>query len=134
MDQKIINNEFSVSGQIHIDDIDYLKKQGVKTIICNRPDNEDPGQPEAEHIKQAAIEAGIEFYFMPVVSGQLTENHGEEFSDLLNSSPKPIHAYCRSGTRCSILWTLSEFIAGKDKASVLEKTAAAGYDLSKMFI
>jgi len=133
MERKIINKTISVSGQINIDDVTQLQNEGVKTIICNRPDHEDPGQLEVDKVKVAVESAGLNFYFMPVVSGQMNEAQGEQFSRILDEAPKPIHAYCRSGTRCSILWAMSELLAGKDKDKVLKTTAQAGYDLSKMF-
>lgn len=131
MERKIINDSFSVSGQIGIEDVPQLKAQGIKTIICNRPDNEDAGQVEADKIKAAAEKNGVEFHFMPVISGQVAQEQGEEFARIVEAAAKPIHAYCRSGTRCTILWAISQLLAGKDKNSIVESAASAGYDLSK---
>jgi sulfide:quinone oxidoreductase len=133
MDIKTINEELSVSGQLSIDDIDKLKQAGVKSIICNRPDNEDPGQLSYQSIEQIAKEKGLEFRFMPVVSGQVSVENGIEFGELTKNLPKPVHAYCRSGTRCTTLWAISQLKSGVDKDVVLSQAAKAGYDLSKVF-
>jgi sulfide:quinone oxidoreductase len=131
MERKKITDNFSVSSQLSLEDIAFLKTEGIKTIICNRPDGEDPGQLEHDKIAQEAIENGMEFHFMPVISGQMTPQDGDNFSKLIDNAPQPIHAYCRTGTRCSILWSLSELKSGTPRETVLQKTAQAGYDLSK---
>ena len=131
MERKKITDDFSVSSQLSLEDIAFLKGEGVKTIICNRPDGEDPGQLEHDKIEQEAIKNGLEFHFMPVISGQMTPQDGDNFSTLIHNAPQPIHAYCRTGTRCSILWSLSELKSGTPRETILQKTAQAGYDLSK---
>ncbi len=133
MERKIITDSFSVSGQITVDDIAQLKEEGIKTIICNRPDNEDADQPEVEKIKAAAEQAEIQFYFLPVISGQITTEQGEKMSACLEQAPQPIHAYCRSGTRCTILWAITQLMAGEEKQAVIAQAANAGYDLSRTF-
>lgn len=131
MDRKRISDTLSVSSQISLEDVTSLKNEGIKTIICNRPDGEDPGQLTQESIHQESLKNGIEFHFMPVLSGKVSTNDGDDFYNIINNAPTPIHAYCRSGTRCSILWALSELKAGAARDSVLEQAAKAGYDLSK---
>jgi len=133
VERKFINDNFSVSGQIALTDIADLKSQGIKTLICNRPDSEDVSQLEADVVKFAAEKEGLEFFFIPVVSGQITQAQSEEFARVIERAPKPIHAYCRSGTRCTILWALTQLLAGQDKQTILETTAKAGYDLSNTF-
>lgn len=131
MEAKTITNDLSVSGQITVDDVTQLKQAGTKSIICNRPDHEDLGQPEFAAIAAAAGEQGLEIRFMPVVSSQLTGEKGAEFARLTAELPKPVHAYCRSGTRCTILWALAELNADADREQVIRRAAGAGYDLSK---
>jgi sulfide:quinone oxidoreductase len=131
MDKKIIHENLTVSGQITTEDVANLKAQGVKSIICNRPDSEDQGQPDSDVIAQAAKDNGLEFIFMPVISGKVTPENGVEFGEKIKSLPEPIHAYCRSGTRCTTLWALSELDQGKDRQHVLEQALKAGYNLSK---
>lgn len=131
MDKKNINDELSVSGQLTITDLQKLQEQGVKSIICNRPDNEEVGQATFSDIAKSARELGFEVKFQPVISGHLSHKDAVEFGEIVDELPKPIHAYCRSGTRCTILWALSELSQGKNRSSVLQQAANAGYDLSK---
>ena len=131
MDKKIINDALSVSGQISLDDIHALKNSGVKSIVCNRPDNEDPGQLSHSDIEAMATENGLSFHFMPVISGQVSIADGEAFGDLLDSLVQPTHAYCRSGTRCTTLWAIAELKKGVDREEIIKRAASAGYDLSK---
>ena len=42
----------------------------------------------------------------------------------------PVLAYCASGTRCSVIWALGEAMTGTNINYILEKTSAAGYNLS----
>jgi sulfide:quinone oxidoreductase len=132
MDAKQLNSYLTVSGQITLVDITQLKNNGVKSIICNRPDNEDLGQIEHEIIAKKAKQEGIVFYFMPVVSGRVTLDDSKQFASLLTEAPHPIHAYCRSGTRCTSLWAIAEINAGNNREHVLQQAAQAGYDLSKI--
>ena len=53
----------------------------------------------------------------------------DEFRVALEEMPKPILAYCRSGTRCTMLWSITRFEdLGADE--ILRATAKAGYDMS----
>ena len=46
MDIRTINDEYAVTAQISLDDLSQIKAQGFKSIVCHRPDAEDPGQPD----------------------------------------------------------------------------------------
>jgi uncharacterized protein (TIGR01244 family) len=105
MDIRQISPDYSVSPQIFPGDIAALKAAGFKSIICNRPDNEDPGQPPAADIQAAAETAGLDFRHVPVVSGQMTAQDVEDHARALEELPGPVFAYCRSGTRSTNLFT-----------------------------
>ena len=47
----------------------------------------------------------------------------------MREMPKPILAYCRSGTRCTMLWSISE-IDEREADDILRLTGNAGYDMS----
>lgn len=131
MEQKKLDSEITVSGQISLEDLQQLHASGVKTIICNRFDHEDRGQADFQVIANAAKELGMDAYFMPVASGRVTEENGEQFGKLLDQAQKPVHAYCRSGMRCATLWALSELKRGVDRETLIKKTAEAGYNVLK---
>ena len=69
-DIKHITPDFAVSPQISTTQLPQLKAAGFTTVICNRPDHEDAGQPTFAEIKAAAEAAGIEAYHIPIVPGQ----------------------------------------------------------------
>ena len=128
---KIID-DYVVSDQITEEDIEQLKEAGFKTIFCNRPDNEEQKQVTVISIQDKAIESGLNFIHQPVIGGQIAQNDIDQFSDHYDNAQKPIFAYCRTGTRSSMLWALSE--SGKRPIDeILQLTSAAGYSLGHLF-
>jgi uncharacterized protein (TIGR01244 family) len=106
MEYREISEDYSVSGQILPEDIAAVKAAGFNSVICNRPDNEQPGQPSADSVKKAAEAAGLEFRYIPVISGQITEQNVAEQAAALEGLKGPVFAYCRSGARCTNLYAL----------------------------
>jgi uncharacterized protein (TIGR01244 family) len=104
MDVRQITESYSVSPQVTPDEIAAIKAAGFKTVICNRPDNEQPGQPSHDAIKAAVEAAGLTFRYIPVVSGQMTMENVEDQAAALDEVEGPVLAYCRSGTRCTNLY------------------------------
>lgn len=105
MEIRRVNDDFSVTGQIGPDAVADIAAAGFKSIVCNRPDTEDGSIPH-DSVKAAARAAGIEFRFLPVVSGAISDAEVEQMSTLLNSLPTPVLAYCRSGGRCINLYSM----------------------------
>ena len=103
MQYRQITEDYAVSPQITVEDVKLVKEAGFKSVICNRPDNEDPGQPTAEEIREAVEAAGLVFRWVPVISGQMTPRNVEDQASALDEIPAPVLAYCRSGTRCTNL-------------------------------
>jgi len=104
MDVRQITESYSVSPQVTPDEIAAIKAAGFKTVICNRPDGEQPGQPSHDAIKAAVEAAGLTFRYIPVVSGQMTVENIEDQAAALDEVEGPVLAYCRSGTRCTNLY------------------------------
>ncbi|KJE35133.1 NAD(FAD)-dependent dehydrogenase [Thalassospira sp. HJ] len=128
METKTISNGFSVSPQIVADDVKEIAKLGFRSIVCNRPDGEGADQPTFEEISNAAKEAGLEIRYQPIVSGKVSDDDARDFGRLFEELPKPVFAYCRTGTRSTTLWSLSQ--AGHlDTSEILRATKAAGYDM-----
>jgi len=124
MDLKKLSDELSVSPQIMPVDIDALKEAGFRSIICNRPDGEAAGQPSARELETAASARGLEFVHLPVVSGKISDDDAVNFERLLKNLPKPILAYCRTGTRSESLWCLATLY--HDHGSMRRATNAFG--------
>ncbi|MFW7354639.1 MAG: TIGR01244 family sulfur transferase [Brucella sp.] len=131
MDIRKINDSISVSPQIKLDDAHELAQLGFKSIISDRPDGEEDGQPKADMVCMAAEGAGLEFRYIPVVAANISDRDVALFSEAMKDLPKPVLAFCRSGTRAATLWVLSQAPSiGGDAA--LAATKAAGYDLSQL--
>lgn len=130
MPAKAITSTFFVSDQINPQDVIALSQHGFKSIICNRPDNEGADQPNFPEIVAAAKAAGIETAYLPVVVGNVTDSDVQTFGTLLDQLPKPVLAYCRSGTRAATLWSLSEGKRGRPLADIIAATKTAGYDMT----
>lgn len=128
---KRLSDDLTVSPQVPLEGLPAIAEAGFKTIICNRPDQEDPGQPSFDEIRAKANECGLEAVFMPVVSGNVQEADADAFADILSKAAKPVFAYCRTGTRCTILWSLAN--AGKMLTQeIVNAAASAGYDMSAL--
>ena len=94
------NPNFGTAGQIEPSDVAQIAKQGYKSIINNRPDGEErPDQPSNASIAAIAKEYGLEYAYLPVVSGAITSEQVVEMAKLLKAMPQPILAFCRSGAR-----------------------------------
>lgn len=124
-----LSESVSVAGQISPADLQAIAEAGFKSIVCNRPDGESPGQFSSQDIATAARQAGLTMAYLPVVTGRVSPQDGREFGDLLNQLPGPVLAYCRSGLRSATLWALSQ--AGSRPWPELVRCAAqAGFNLS----
>jgi len=129
MEFKQITPFLSVSAQLGVGDIGIAAAHGFKSIVNNRPDGESDDQPEAAAIEQAAIANGLAYRHIPVVSGKVADDDVEAFAAALGELKGPVLAFCRTGTRSSTLWALSEAWHLEPDA-ILAATPAAGYDLS----
>ena len=125
----VLDKAISVSDQLVATDLKALAEQGVKSVFCHRPDGEGADQPNFEEIAKAAKKLGIETYYLPVVSGKISDQDVADFSKAYTESAKPVLAYCRSGMRAASLWALSE-APKQGLPAVLAAGKAAGYDLS----
>ncbi len=130
MELKKINDQVSVSPQITIEDMVAIKDAGFKTIINNRPDGEAPDQPSSAQVKAAALAQGLKFVEIPMGREGVSPEMVAQTRDAL-ADGNPVLAYCRSGTRSTTLWALSQ--AGDlDAQDIISAAANAGYDVSHL--
>jgi uncharacterized protein (TIGR01244 family) len=120
---------FAASPQISLTDVETAAKEGFTAIICNRPDNEDGGQLSAADIAAACEVHGLSFTHIPVVGG-MSDAQVDMMGSAIERSIGPVLAYCRSGTRSTNIWALSQAANGEDGDALVEAAACAGYDLS----
>jgi uncharacterized protein (TIGR01244 family) len=112
MDIRQVTDDYAVSAQIAADDIKAIKEAGYRSIICNRPDDEQPGQPSAADIAVAAEAADLIFRHIPFVSGQMTEEDVQKMVEALDEIPGPVFAYCRSGARSTNIYMAAKQAKG----------------------
>lgn len=129
MDLKKITEKTAVSPQITPQDIAAIKEAGFRAIICNRPDGEGADQPSFEEIEATAKKVGLEAAYVPVTSGKVRDEDVESFGAALKDLPRPVLAYCRTGTRSATLWSLHES-KKRPMHEILAATKAAGYDMN----
>ena len=128
---KQLTTELSVGAQLEVDEIPELATRGFKSIIGNRPDNEGPDQPRWEELEFVARSHGLQARHIPVIPGQLGPDEVQAFRDALVELPKPIAAFCKTGTRSTMLWALVN-PDGLSQEQRVQTAAEQGYDISAL--
>ncbi|HSG55831.1 MAG TPA: TIGR01244 family sulfur transferase, partial [Paracoccaceae bacterium] len=105
---KTISADFSVSGQLTLEDLRAAAAQGFKSIISNRPDGEDADQPSAAVMRDQAEALGMAFRHLPVIPGAITDADAAAMGAALAQMPGPVLAFCRSGARAEKLWNMAQ--------------------------
>lgn len=124
----ILSPNLSALPQPAVEAIGDLADRGYRSIISNRPDGEAPDQPTWTDLKAAALARGMEAVHIPVVASQIDEADIRAFHDALERLPKPIAAFCRTGTRSTLLWALTNE-ASLTVDERMKIAAKEGYDL-----
>lgn len=131
MDLRRINDHVSVAPQISPGDVAAIKAAGFTTIVNNRPDGEAPDQPSSAEIRTAAEAAGLGYHEIPLGRDGISPNLVEDTQKVLEGSTGPVLCFCRSGTRSTTLWALSQ--AGRLPATeIIAAAGQAGYDVSHL--
>ncbi|MBB4076872.1 uncharacterized protein (TIGR01244 family) [Bartonella fuyuanensis] len=107
MNLQKIEPDIFISAQISIENIKTLAEAGFKTIICNRPDYEEPDQPNFSSIKTVANEYGIKVYHIPISPPTIKKSDVETMQTILKTAALPLLAYCHHGTRSLHLYRLA---------------------------
>ena len=121
---------FSVTGRLDRADIEALADAGVRTIINNRPDGEDPGQLPAAEARKLAEAKGIAYHHIPITAASLSRGDVDAFAATLRAAAGPIVAHCRSGTRSTLLWALMRLRDGVDPLTLVAEAASHGVDIA----
>ncbi len=100
---KQLNEQFSVSDQITVDDIAEIASHGADIVMCNRPDDEEPNQPKYADIKKAVEAHGMEAELLDFSSYHIDDVHRDMLMPFIKTGKK-IHLYCRTGSRSTRLW------------------------------
>jgi uncharacterized protein (TIGR01244 family) len=121
---------FWVSPQISLADVADARDQGFTLIVNNRPDGEATDQVNGAEIEQAARAAGLDYLAIPVTPAGFSEGQVSALVAALDQARGPVLAYCRSGTRSTLLWSLAQAQQGRDPAAIAFEAASAGYDVA----
>lgn len=111
-DIREIDNEYSVTGQIAVEDVETIKTLGFKSMVCHRPDGEEPGQTPFEVIAARAAELGIEVAYVPIGPMGVDAVAVAGMVDALDELPRPMLGYCRSGARSTAIYQKTHHMRG----------------------
>lgn len=125
-----VTNDLMVSPQIGLDAVAEAKALGVTLIINNRPEGESEDQVPGADIEAAAHVAGLEYVAIPITHSGFSQPQVEAMVAALQGAQGKVLAYCRSGTRSTLLWALAESAQGGDPDSLTNMAAKAGYDVA----
>ncbi len=127
---RTLTPDILVAPQICPDDIAKAAQLGVKLVINNRPEDESDDQTPGDEIEAAARAAGLDYVAIPITHAGFSEPQVAAMADALEGAEGPVLAYCRSGTRSTLLWALAEASQGGDPDALTNMAAKAGYDVS----
>lgn len=129
-DIRKVTETFSVAPQIGVEELAEVARAGFGLVINNRPDGEQPGQPTSAEMAAAAEAAGMDYLHVPVRGGP-TADQVEAVAEAVADAKGPVLAFCRSGTRSIVTWSLGQVVKGvRSREALVRLGAGAGYDLS----
>jgi uncharacterized protein (TIGR01244 family) len=129
-DFRRVTDDFSTAPQISVADVAEAARLGFTTIINNRPDGEDPDAPQSADIAAAAKAAGLNYVHIPVRGGP-GPAEVEAMKAAIDQAEGPVLAFCRSGTRSIVTWSIGQATSGAmSRGELTDLGRAAGYDLS----
>lgn len=117
-----------VSGQIAPKDVAGLAEQGITVLVNNRPDFEEPGQPLAADIEEAAAQAGITYHFVPIIRGIGPADVEEMQKAWREAKGGKLLAFCGSGRRSAFVCALAHRDEGASPHEVQQRLLEAGFD------
>ena len=108
-----LSPDFCVASQLDPAAMASAAQAGFKSVINNRPDFEGgDSQPTSARVEAAARAAGLAYAWLPVSPAFQSAEEIAKFSELLATLPKPILAFCRSGTRSGKLFAAATATRG----------------------
>lgn len=125
-----------IAPQLQEGDLDAVRELGIRTLVCNRPDGEDPAQqPDFADISAKLADSGIQqFVHLPTTMPAINAELLAQFKQAVSPENAPVLAYCRTGTRSSLLWAMNQAAQGASAdALIAQVQAATGIDLSAQY-
>ena len=81
-----LGSGLSVTGRLDRADIEALARSGVRTIVNNRPDGEDPGQLPAAEARRIAEAHGLAYHHIPITAATLSRADVDAFAEALRTA------------------------------------------------
>lgn len=106
-----LDPRFSVSPQLRPDELALVLKAGFRTIVNNRPDGEEAGQPTSDQLRSEARRLGIDYVHIPIMPGRMTDADVRALNQLLAGAKGRVLGFCRTGARSTRLWERSRELA-----------------------
>lgn len=128
-DFRTLSETFIASPQITTGDIAEAKELGVTLVINNRPDGEGPDQTPGDAIADAARAVGLDYLAIPIDQSGFSDAHVDAMAHAVERARGKVLAYCRSGTRSTLLWALAAASRGENPETIARAAATAGYDV-----
>ena len=127
-----VTPDFAVSPQISAAEAEALAAAGFKSVINNRPDGEQPGQPLGAELGEIVERDGLAYAALPF-QGAPPREVVEAMATAWTALPKPVLAYCRTGTRSIMAWALAQVRLGTlSPEETIALAAKAGYDIETL--
>ncbi len=131
MDIRPLTPDYAVSPQIDPTDFAAIRAAGFTTVIDNRPDMEIPPSHHAAAMKAAAEAQGLVFVVVPIAGRDMSPETVAAQRAALDASEGPVFAYCASGTRCAIAWSLAQ-AGSMPTDDILAAAERGGYQLAPL--
>ena len=127
---RTLSDSVLASQQLTLADVAAASSMGVTLIVNNRPEGEADDQTPGAEIEAAARAAGLNYLAIPVTPGTFDEAQVSAMRDALGAADGKVLAYCRTGTRSTLLWALAQAASGESLEHIASAASAAGYDVS----
>ena len=92
-DYKPLTSNLAVAPQIRPEDLPGLARAGFRSLINNRPDNEDSDQPSSAELEKTAHAAGLTYFHQPVAPNAISDSEGLRFAATAAASTPPCGGY-----------------------------------------
>jgi uncharacterized protein (TIGR01244 family) len=129
-DFRSLSDNVLASPQLTLADVAAASALGVTLIVNNRPEGEADDQTPGAAIEAAARAAGMDYLAIPIIPGAFDEAQVNAMCSALGGTDGKVLAYCRTGTRSTLLWALARAANGEPPEAIASAASAAGYDVS----
>jgi uncharacterized protein (TIGR01244 family) len=115
-----VNDQFCTGGQPKLENLEMLKKEGVKAIINLR----QPSEHRAAEEEAKAKELGLRYFNIPVAATDPKEEQVDEFLRITDDvTNRPAFIHCTSAKRVGAFWMIRRVLRDGFTVEAAEKEA-----------